>query len=177
MPESTENGIFSAMYDYYQNLSPSLKSVYRSSDRVQSVPRLPEAGNLCLLSIALRDDLKSGNKAAVTARVRFLANGLARCFAIQTPLVKVLNKRPVRSQSEYYGLYEAADDGSPPVIKLWMYTSQRQKVVAYKTFLRTFVHEFCHHLDYEWLRLSDSLHTEGFFKRESSLFKQLVAAD
>jgi len=30
------------------------------------------------------------------------------------------------------------------------------------------------HLDYEHLRLPDSFHTEGFFKRESSLFYQLV---
>jgi hypothetical protein len=31
-----------------------------------------------------------------------------------------------------------------------------------------------HHVDYELLRLEDSFHTEGFFKRESSLFRQLV---
>ena len=32
------------------------------------------------------------------------------------------------------------------------------------------------HVDYERLGLADSFHTEGFFKRESSLFKQLVPA-
>jgi hypothetical protein len=31
-----------------------------------------------------------------------------------------------------------------------------------------------HHLDYDHLKLADSFHTEGFFKRESSLFYQLV---
>ena len=31
-----------------------------------------------------------------------------------------------------------------------------------------------HHLDYTYLKLADSFHTEGFFKRESSLFYQLV---
>jgi hypothetical protein len=40
--------------------------------------------------------------------------------------------------------------------------------------LRTLLHELNHHLDYEVLKLEDSFHTEGFFKRESSLFKQLV---
>ena len=44
----------------------------------------------------------------------------------------------------------------------------------FRTFLRTLLHELCHHLDYELLDLDDSFHTEGFFKRESSLFKQLV---
>jgi uncharacterized damage-inducible protein DinB len=47
-------------------------------------------------------------------------------------------------------------------------------VVAFRTFLRTLLHELCHHLDYQHLRLADSFHTEGFYKRESSLFHQLV---
>jgi len=50
-------------------------------------------------------------------------------------------------------------------------------VVAFRTFLRTLLHEFCHHLDYECYKLHDSFHTEGFYKRESSLLKQLLPAD
>jgi hypothetical protein len=46
--------------------------------------------------------------------------------------------------------------------------------VAFKAFLRTLLHEVGHHLDYHYLKLADSFHTEGFFKRESSLFHQLV---
>ena len=38
----------------------------------------------------------------------------------------------------------------------------------------TLLHEVCHHLDYTYLKLGESFHTEGFFKRESSLFYQLV---
>ena len=34
-------------------------------------------------------------------------------------------------------------------------------------------HELCHHLDYELLRLPDSFHTDGFYRRESSLLRQL----
>jgi hypothetical protein len=48
--------------------------------------------------------------------------------------------------------------------------------VAFRTFLRTLLHEIGHHLDYEYLKLADSFHTEGFFRRESSLFTQLVPA-
>jgi hypothetical protein len=58
-----------------------------------------------------------------------------------------------------------------------MRTAQHKRTVAFRTFLRTLLHELCHHLDYELLKLEDSFHTEGFFKRESSLFKQLVAAE
>jgi len=49
-------------------------------------------------------------------------------------------------------------------------------VVAFKTNLRTLLHEICHHLDYALLRLADSLHTDGFYKRESSLFYQIGGA-
>ena len=55
-----------------------------------------------------------------------------------------------------------------------MRTAKRSDVVAFKTFLRTLLHELCHHLDYEYLELEDSFHTQGFFKRESSLFHQII---
>ncbi|MBK8019762.1 MAG: SprT-like domain-containing protein [Betaproteobacteria bacterium] len=31
-----------------------------------------------------------------------------------------------------------------------------------RTFLRTLLHELCHHLDYEMFRLEETFHTEGF---------------
>jgi hypothetical protein len=55
-----------------------------------------------------------------------------------------------------------------------MRTARQRRVVAFRTFLRTLLHELCHHLDYQLLRLPDSFHTEGFYKRESSLFHQLM---
>ena len=58
-----------------------------------------------------------------------------------------------------------------------MRTARRKQVVAFRTFLRTLLHEFCHHLDYECYKLHDSFHTEGFYKRESSLLKQLLPLD
>ncbi|MGH8757867.1 MAG: hypothetical protein ACRET9_06705, partial [Burkholderiales bacterium] len=59
-------------------------------------------------------------------------------------------------------------------IELWMRTARRRQIVAFRTFLRTLLHEFCHHLDYELLKLPDSFHTEGFYQRESSLFNQIA---
>jgi hypothetical protein len=58
-----------------------------------------------------------------------------------------------------------------------MRTARQRRVVAFRTFLRTVLHELCHHLDYLFYRLPDSFHTEGFYKRESSLFHQLVPRD
>jgi hypothetical protein len=61
-------------------------------------------------------------------------------------------------------------------IRVWMRTARRADVVAFRTFLRTLLHELCHHLDFEVLGLDRSFHTEGFFRRESSLVRQLVPA-
>jgi hypothetical protein len=49
-------------------------------------------------------------------------------------------------------------------------------VVAYKSFLRTLLHEVCHHLDYEFYKFPETFHTEGFYSRESSLLHQLAPA-
>ena len=38
------------------------------------------------------------------------------------------------------------------------------------------MHEFLHHLDYEHFKLPETFHTEGFYKRESSLSNALFAA-
>ncbi len=58
-------------------------------------------------------------------------------------------------------------------ISVWMFTAKRGQVVAYRTFLRTLMHELGHYLDYALLRLEESFHTTGFFRRESFLVKTL----
>lgn len=82
--------------------------------------------------------------------------------------------RPSDTWGELHGLYEIAEVRRRARITIWMRTARHKKIVAFRTFLRTVLHELCHHLDYELLELDDSFHTEGFFKRESSLFHQLV---
>jgi len=87
----------------------------------------------------------------------------------------VLAARPHARWGELHGLYETPRrQGAPPTITLWMRTARQKKVVAFRTFLRTLLHELGHHLDYTLLRLEDSLHTQGFYQRESHLFHQLV---
>jgi hypothetical protein len=49
----------------------------------------------------------------------------------------------------------------------------KKQVEALKSFLRTFTHEFAHHLDDGLFLLEETFHTEGFYKRESSLYYQL----
>jgi hypothetical protein len=87
--------------------------------------------------------------------------------------VEVLASRPHAHWGELHGLY-TAERGRTPTIQLWMRTAKQKRVVAFRTYLRTLLHEVGHHVDYTGLRLAESYHTEGFYKRESSLFHQLV---
>ena len=75
------------------------------------------------------------------------------------------------------GRYEPDDPRKPAHIPVWMRTAARKDVVAFKTFLRTLIHELCHHLDYELHELSETFHTEGFYKRESALTSALLRAE
>ena len=84
--------------------------------------------------------------------------------------------RPSAGWGELHGLY-TAEERRTPVIRVWMRTARQGRVVAFRTFLRTLLHEVVHHLDYHHLKLGDSLHTEGFFRRESSLFHQIVRGE
>ena len=74
---------------------------------------------------------------------------------------------------ELHGLYEPDEELPTARISVWMRTAQKKQVVAFRSFLRTLVHEFLHHLDYEHFKLPETFHTEGFYRRESSLANAL----
>jgi hypothetical protein len=89
----------------------------------------------------------------------------------------VMAQRPSDDYGELHGLYEPEDAGRCARITVWMRTARRQQVVAFRSFLRTLAHEWCHHLDYELYRLPETFHTEGFYKRESSIANRLLALE
>ena len=160
-------------YAYYANLKPRQKATYRRSDETIKLP-LPSRAAVAPLVTSVGKALESEDRARVERASRALADAIAAAFDVRPVRIKVLSRRPSTSESELHGLYEPADGRTQPVIRVWMRTSQHMRVVAFRTFVRTLLHELCHHLDYELLKLDDSFHTEGFFKRESSLFKQLM---
>jgi hypothetical protein len=159
-------------FSYYSRLSPRAQAVYRRSDATTSL-ELPEAERLRPLVEELRGALQRDDRRAVEAAARQLGEGLARQLGLPPPAVEVLAVRPSAGWGELHGLYTREERG-PARIQLWMRTARHRRVVAFRTFLRTLLHEIGHHVDYELLRLADSFHTEGFFRRESSLFRQLV---
>ena len=160
-------------FAYYDRLSKRAKAIYDRSDAVGSIT-LPLPEPLRPMVEVLRQGLAADDRRVVEAASRALARAITESLGVEPVEVGVLAVRPIlRAQAELHGLY-TRDDGRPPRIRVWMRTVRYQRVVAFKTFLRTLLHEICHHLDYTHLRLADSFHTQGFFRRESSLFYQLV---
>lgn len=159
-------------FSYYDRLSARDRAVYRRSDAVTSIT-LPRPEALAPLVAEVRSALAGESRREVEAAASRLALGLARQLAVPPVAVEVLAVRPSAEWGELHGLYTREDHG-PARVQLWMRTARHKRVVAFRTFVRTLLHEMGHHLDYERLSLEDSFHTEGFFKRESSLFKQLV---
>jgi len=161
-------------FAYYERLSARNKRIYRQSDSVEKV-ELPDAAALRPLVGEVAEALGDEDRRATEAACQRLADAMLRQLKLPPVRISVLAARPSRDWGELHGYYDPTKAGVPPTITLWMRTAQKKQVVAFRTFLRTFLHEIGHHLDYELLRLAETFHTEGFYKRESSLFRQLVA--
>jgi hypothetical protein len=159
-------------FGYYDRLSRREQAIYDRSDAVTRIP-LPLAESLRPLVDLLRAALEQDRRPEVEAIASRLCLGLTRALGVEDVQVSVLAVRPTLREAELHGLY-TRDGKRAPRIQVWMRTVHYKRVVAFRTFLRTLLHEVCHHLDYTHLKLEDSFHTEGFFKRESSLFYQLV---
>jgi hypothetical protein len=159
-------------FAYYARLTPAQQAVYRRSDRVTELP-LPQADLFRPLVEDLAHALASESRARTQAASARLVEGLVRALGLPPVEVQVLAVRPHRRWGELHGLY-TAEPGRRARIQLWMRTAKRRRVVAFRTYLRTLLHELGHHIDYTLLRLPESFHTEGFYKRESSLFHQLL---
>jgi hypothetical protein len=156
-------------FEYYNRLNARQRAVYRKSDEITSV-QLPRAAELRPLAAELHAALVRDERASVELKAQALTTALLGQLGCPDLTVEVLAVRPQLPDAELHGLYTP----EPPGIRLWMRTAKMKRVVAFRTFLRTLLHELCHHLDFSLFRLEDSYHTEGFFKRESSLFHQLV---
>lgn len=159
-------------FGYYERLSPRNQAIYRQSDSVGEI-LLPHPELLQPLVGVLREALESEDRALVETTADRLCRGITGQLRLPPVGVAVLPVRPRAEWGELHGLY-TSEAGRTPRIQLWMRTARHRRVVAFRTFLRTLLHEVCHHLDYRHLKLADSFHTEGFFRRESSLFRQLV---
>lgn len=162
-------------FAYYRRLNAAQKKIYRKSDGITAL-KIPQVERFSPLVAYLAQALAAGNQSRTQEGAQALVSALNRVFGTPPVRVKVLERRPSHNWGELHGLYEVKR-GTMPVITVWMRTAKRIRVVAFKTFLRTLLHEVMHHLDYTLLGLADSFHTQGFYQRESSLLKQLLPAE
>lgn len=120
--------------------------------------------------------LESGSVAATARAAGLAAAEVCRSARVAPVRVDVRGVRPKNTRGELHGLFYPYDPRrrTPPSIVLWMRTAERHDVVKPRTFVRTLMHELVHYFDYSVLRLDDSFHTLGFFKRESYLVRALM---
>jgi len=159
---------------WYRRLPASLKRVAAASDRVPTLP-LRAGATLKGAVAALPAVLATGRERDVQALAQRISDDICAGLRVPGVRVRVAARRPPLRGGELQGLYTPADGRGRDLITVWMLTAKRGQVVAFRTFLRTLLHELCHHLDYTLLHLRDSLHTQGFYQRESSLFHALEA--
>lgn len=163
-------------FAYYTKLTRKQQRIYDQSDAIAYL-KLPNAESIQALTEQLKATLTEGKRIPVQRVCQQISNAITRGLKVESIKIKVLASRPANDDYELHGYYMPAYKDTDHTITVYMRTASRKQVVAFKTFLRTLLHEICHHLDYELLKLEESYHTEGFYKRESSLFHQIVRGD
>jgi len=161
-------------FAYYDTLSAQSQRTYRKSDALARI-EVPDIATLVPIARSIEPALDGANRAAIERACQALVDRLNARLATPLVRVKVLERRPRNAAGELQGLYEPDEvTGGGARITVWMRTAQRVQVVKFRTFLRTLVHELCHHLDYELFKLPETFHTQGFYARESALVRELL---
>jgi len=163
-------------FAYYAKLSTARQRIYRRSDAIERLD-LPAGVDLGARVARIREGLVRDDRADVQTASQGLIDALIAAYHVPRIRVRVLAQRPADETGELHGLYEPEDEGELAKITVWMRTAARRDVVAFKSFLRTLIHELCHHFDYELFKLPETFHTEGFYKRESTLANALFAQE
>ena len=160
------------MPNFRHRLTRTQQRIYDRSNATPAIP-LRATPSLRQAVAALPAVLKTADPHRVEQLSQRISDEIAAALRVGRVRLQVSGTRPSNARGELHGLYTPAHNGTSATIKLWMMTAKRQQVVAFKTFLRTLLHEICHHLDYALLGLADSFHTDGFYQRESSLFYRI----
>jgi hypothetical protein len=167
-----------ALPPYFYRLPARAQRIWLKSDSIDRFDLVPDLA-IFSLTKSLMVALPSGAPLIVERTAQALADRICRLMGIRGVRIEVRGVRPHNTRGELHGIfYPRGPSSSPsePLIILWMRTAQRHDVVKPKTFLRTLMHELGHYLDYALLRLQESFHTTGFFRRESFLVKILSPA-
>ncbi len=161
-------------FSYFERLSAKDKRIYLRSDEIRSV-KVPDIVALEPLVVDLRVTLEAGKRVRATKAANTLVLALCKQLGAPKVRVRIHETRPSWDGGELHGLYTfAMEAGEVPEIEVWMRTVAKGQIVRFRTFMRTLLHEVCHHLDATILEMPESFHTHGFFARESSFVKQML---
>jgi hypothetical protein len=149
------------------------KATYRKSDEVTAVA-IPDGAALVPAVEQLEAALGSGKRLATAKAASTFALAFCRQLGVPPVLITVRLVRPEIRGGELHGLYTFAEGRKAPSIEVWIKTAAHGRIVKFRTFVRTPVHELMHHLDVALFKLDDSFHTQGFYARESSVMRQLL---
>jgi hypothetical protein len=163
-------------FAYFSRLTAAQQRIYRNSDAIEAIALPPGVAPGADVA-AMRAALVAEDRVRVARASQSIVSALARGYCVPPIRMRVLARRPADDYGELHGLYEPEDGAAKARITVWMRTAHRRQVVAFRSFLRTICHEVCHHLDYELFALEETFHTEGFYKRESSLANALLASE
>ena len=159
--------------EWWRRLPDGQRREYERSDTITQVPLRPhEALSAAVIELdaSLRaDDLHGTDRAS-----QVLATRICQGLRVAGVRVRVEGVRPHDHRGELHGLYTPGNGDAHDRILVWMRTAKRGDVVRTKTFLRTLLHEVCHHLDFVLFSLPNSFHSRGFYQRESSLLRVVV---
>jgi hypothetical protein len=171
-PRASSAGGDSALPAFFYRLAPRDQKVYLRSDAIDAF-NLMAGPNTLPLAGALIAALEGGSVTATARAAQDLVTELCRLLRVRSVPIEVKGVRPRNARGELHGIFYP----DAPRIVLWTRTALRHDVVKPKTFLRTLMHELAHYFDYALLRLGNSYHTRGFFKRESFLVRAVFPSD
>lgn len=162
-------GADGALPAFFYRLAPRDQKVYLRSDAIDAF-NLAAGANTLALAEGLIAALEGGSLATTARAAQNLVTELCRLLGVRSVPIEVKGVRPRNARGELHGIFYP----DAPRIALWTRTAMRHEVVKPRTFLRTLMHELAHYFDYAVLRLGNSYHTRGFFKRESFLLRTVL---
>ncbi len=149
---------------------PALVSDFLKSDQNCSLS-LPSDDRITLAARSVESSLATAAIPPVRDACAALASVFAGFYQVETPSVRVLAVRPIRTWEGGWAMELFGDyDPKTRVIRVWTKTAVRKQVTSFGTFLSTLCHEFCHHLDYQRFGYRDTWHTRGFYERSAVLY-------
>lgn len=175
---SRSNQNAGALPGYFYRLPARAQRIWLKSDSIERFDLVADTATFSLTK-SLMGALASGTPLIIERAAQALADSVCGSMGVRGVRIEVRGVRPHNTRGELHGIfYPRGPSSTPsqPLIVLWMRTAQRHDVVKPKTFLRTLMHELGHYLDYALLRLEESFHTTGFFRRESFLVRILSQA-